>query len=136
MKTGIACVLEPESETKSNTIVDKEDLNSKLKKGNMTMEQQRREPEPEPSNVMHSQNRNPEPSNVMDSQNRDPGPSNAVDSRTLDVENNTTHDGVLHRTSYRNQADALFRKNLTYQVRCRKFIEFASIENPKYIVIL
>lgn len=55
----------------------------------------------------------PEANIVADNRTMDPEPSTVTDSRTLDLESSSD---PLHHTAYRTQADALFRKNLTYQV--------------------
>lgn len=55
----------------------------------------------------------PEASIIVDTQTLDPESSTVIDSRTLDLEPSSE---PLRHTAYRTQANALFCKNLTYQV--------------------
>lgn len=106
----IACILEPEPSTgmkakrtldpESSTMADRQTLNSNLKA----------------STVTESPTLDPESSTVTDNRTLDPESSNVMDKRTLDPESSASRSEPLHQTSYRTQADALFRKNLTYQV--------------------
>jgi len=92
----IACILEPESsimkakqtrDPKSSTTIERQSLNSKKRKNTMA-----------------------------NNQTLDPESSNMSNSQTTDLESSTLHIDPLYHTSYQTQADALFRKNLTYQV--------------------
>lgn len=96
MTTGIACILEPEP----STMKDKRTL----------------DPESSTMPVRQTLNSNLKASTVTDRRTLDPESSTVTDDRTLDPESSATRSDPLRHTSYRTQADALFRKNLTYQV--------------------
>jgi len=92
----IACILELESRTikakqiidpKSSTALDRQTLNLNQRKSPMT----------------NNQNLDLESSIVSNSQ-------------SMDLESNVVSIDPLYHTSYQTQADALFRKNLTFQV--------------------
>ena len=84
--------------------------------------------EPESSTMMSNRTSDPKASTMTDKETLDPEAGIVADSRTLDPESGTVTDNrildlesssdLLHHTAYRTQADALFRKNLTYQVLC------------------
>lgn len=74
--------------------------------------------EPEPSTMKEKRPSDAESSIMAERHvlNSNPNASTVTDNRTSDPESSAIRIEPLHHTSYRTQADALFRKNLTFQV--------------------